>query len=273
MIMGKQLDIVARQVAALQGGYPSLLLTRDGSGRLAVRGLLRFVMAHKGRSVEDEFHIELRLPADYPASPPDTYEVAGRLNGFDHLFNDGKLCLGAPVEVHRRFAERPNLLCFTEDLVIPFLFAFSYKARYGKMPFGELAHGTAGIWDYYIDFFETSKESTIALLKCLANDRRKEPEACPCGSGRKLKKCHGQKLNALRPHQTTQDTEDFLKEMVSACRTVGKNRRKLLPRRLRRELERQLINPGKAHSRHRRVERLALSSEHRPASMDYRPLP
>ena len=269
----EQLAMLGQQVALLQVRHPKLALAPCAEGGLAVRGALGFLMEHKGRSIDDEFRIKLSIPADYPASPPDAYEVSGRLDGFNHVFRDGRLCLGAPVEVRMHFAESPNLLSFIERMIIPFLFAFSYKARYGKMPFGELAHGTAGILDYYIDFFETSKESTIALLKCLANDRRQEPEICPCGSGRKLKKCHGQKLNALRPHQTTRDTEDFLKEMVSACRTVGKSQRKLLPRRLRRELERQLTNPRKAHPRGRRVECSTLSSERRPASTNYQPLP
>lgn len=196
-------------------------------------------MEYKGRTIEDEFQVELRIPPDYPASPPDVYEIAGRLDGFDHLFDSKKLCLGAPIEVRMRFAKRPNLLRFTEDLVVPFLFSFSYKARYGKMPFGELAHGTAGILDYYNSFFETPTERTMLLLKYLAGRERDGSEIlgmCPCGSGRKLKRCHGRKLNVLRSYQTAQDMENLVKEMVSATRMIGNYRRPLLSRRLRRKL-------------------------------------
>ena len=208
-------------------------------------------MAHEGRTVEDEFDVELRIPPAFPASPPNVYEVAGKLEGFDHLFEDGRLCLGAPVEVRMRFAERPSLLCFTEDLVVPFLFAFSYKERYAEMPFGELAHGVEGILDYYNRTFGTGTESTVSLLKCLIGgerNRSKTPSTCPCKSGRKLSRCHGPILDALRPHQTTEQTESLLKAMVAATRSTSSHKRPLLSRRLRRKLrnvgDSQTIGPG-----------------------------
>ena len=51
----------------------------------------------------------------------------------------GNFCLGAPIEVRRRFAGHKNLLRFIEDQVIPYLFSYSYKRDYGKLPFGELS--------------------------------------------------------------------------------------------------------------------------------------
>lgn len=235
----RRLAMVARQVAALQRRYPGFALIRRGPGRLVVAGMLGFKMEHKERPVEDEFHIELEVPADYPNSPPEAYEVAGRLKDFDHLFKDGELCLGAPVEVRMRFATGPDLLSFIQDLVIPFLFAFSYKSQYGEMPFGELAHGAEGILDYYNDYFGTPTEGTVLLLKWLADDvgdNRQTLGMCPCGNGSKLKRCHGSKLAALRLHQTAEYTKGLLKDMVSGFRTVGDHRRPLLPRRLRRKL-------------------------------------
>ena len=241
--MGSQgrLAIVARQVTALQRRHPDLALVRRGPGRLVIAGLLGFVMSHKGRSVEDEFHIELRIPADYPNSPPDAYEVAGRLKDFDHLFKGGKLCLGAPVEVCMRFARRPCLLSFVEDLVVPFLFAFSYKAQYGEMPFGELEHGAKGILDYYNDLFGTSTERTMLLLAAFSDDHyhsARRPVMCPCGSGRRVTRCHGPKLDKLRSNQTAEATRDLIEHIVSSSQQVGKHKRPLLSRRLRRELRR-----------------------------------
>lgn len=235
----KQLAMLIRQEEALRVRYPCLALAQCGAGRLTVRGEVEFVMEYDGRSIEDEFHIELRIPANYPASPPIAYEVARRLDRFDHLFPDGRLCLGAPAEVRSRFAKRPSLLHFIEDLVVPFLFSFSYKKQYGEMPFGELTHGIKGILDYYTEFFDTPKENAVLLLECLAYGKVPPLERCPCGSGRKLEKCHGTRMNALRPHQTTQGFRNELREIVSAC-SGDQPHRKLLPRRLRRRIARQL---------------------------------
>ena len=227
-------------MSALQDRHPGLALIRDRLGRLAVQGKIRFSMEHGGRPIEDEFDIKLEIPPDYPISPPHAYETKGKLDGFDHIFSDGRLCLGTPVEVRARFAKQPSLLSFIEELVVPFLFAFSYKNQYGEMPFGELAHGMEGILEYYIEFFGTPKEKSILLLKYLADGIAPPLDQCPCGSGRKLKKCHGPRLNALRQHQPAQAFEDELKKIISACRAVGNPHRKLLPRRLRRQMARQL---------------------------------
>ena len=242
-----QLSVLTCQMAVVQDRYPGLALVRVGLGRLAVQGKIRFSMEHGGRPIEEEFDIELRVPPDYPRSPPHAYETQGKLDGFDHILSDGQLCLGAPVEVCARFAKKPNLLSFIEELVVPFLFAFSYKNQYGEMPFGELAHGMKGILEYYTHFFETSREGAILLLKCLADDIAPPLDPCPCGSGRKLKNCHGPRLNALRPHQTAQAFEDELRKMVSTCREGGSSHGKLLPRRFRRRLARQL-GKSKGHA-------------------------
>lgn len=159
-----------------------------------------FVMEHKVRAIEDRFNIELRIPEDYPKTPPNAYETGDRLNGYHHLFTDGRLCLGAPVEVCKQFAMQPTLLSFVEELVVPFLFSFSYERQYGEMPFGELAHGGEGLLDYYVDFFRTSEEKTISLLIYVAVDNRNRHGSCPCGSGRRLENCHGPSSRSNAPY-------------------------------------------------------------------------
>ena len=211
-----------------------------GPGCLAVRGEIWFAMEHKALAIEDRFNIELRIPADYPKTPPNAYETGSRLNGYHHLFNDGKFCLGGPVEVCMRFAKQPTLLSFVEELVIPFLFSFSYERRYGETPFGELAHGVEGLLEYYVGFLGTSREATISLLIYLAHDHRQFSEVCPCGSGRRLGKCHGPRLDKLRMYLSAQAIRDELRELTSANRTICGQRRPVLPRRLRRQLARDL---------------------------------
>ena len=253
-----QISLVTSQMAALQARYPGLALVQDWRGSLAVQGKIRFYMEHQGRSIEDVFDIAIKIPPNYPKSPPCVYETKGKLAGFDHLFQDGKLCLGAPVEVRAKFSRRARLLNFIEDMVIPFLFSFSYKKRYGEMPFGELAHGMKGILDYYTEFFGTSKERAILLLECLAYGKAPPLEHCPCGSGRRLGKCHGPRLDALRPHQAEQEFRDELREIVFA-RLRGQPHQKLLPRRLRRRIARRLSKSKTCPAK----QKLSLNSTHK----------
>ena len=235
-----QLSLLICQMKPLQVRHPGLALVQCRPGCLAVRGEVWFTMEHKARIIEDRFNIELGIPADYPKTPPNVHETGGRLNGYHHLFKDGRLCLGAPVEVCMQFAKQPTLLFFVEELVVPFLFSFSYEKRYGEMPFGELTHGVEGLLEYYAGFLGTSRETTIALLIYLAHSCRNRHSVCPCGSGRKLGKCHGPRLDALRMYLSAQAIRDELRELISANRTIRGQRRPVLPRRLRRRLARHV---------------------------------
>ena len=146
----------------------------------------------------------------------------------------GNLCLGAPVEVRRRFAEHKTLLRFIEGQVIPYLFAYSFKKRYGRLPFGELYHATNGLLQYYMEFFESGLIETMKLLKCLADDFAPPLMACPCGADDRLEHCHGPSLSVLRPHQSPRTFENELRQMIRLARESGVRvpERKVAPKRL-----------------------------------------
>ena len=135
-------------------------------------------MEYESRTIEDHYLLDLQIPANYPESPPFVFETEGKIpKDFDHFMVAGDFCLGAPIEVRRRFAGHKNLLRFIEDQVIPYLFTYSYKRVHGELPFGDLRHGTEGLLQYYTEFFGTSPVEAMELLKCLADD------SCPAAHG------------------------------------------------------------------------------------------
>ena len=153
----------------------------------------------------------------------------------------GNFCLGAPVEVRRRFAAHKNLLRFIEDQVIPYLFTYSYKRDHGKLPFGDLWHGAEGLMQYYAEFFGTSPVEAMTLLKCLADDFAPPLMACPCGGGSKLRDCHGPKLTELRPYLSPKQFETELREMIKLVQAAGIRfpKSKVMPKRMWKQRERQ----------------------------------
>ena len=127
---------------------------RYPSGELWVRGCVGFSMEYESRTIEDHYLLDLQILANYPESPPFVFEPEGKIpKDFDHFMVAGNFCLGAPIEVRRRFAGHKNLLRFIEDQVIPYLFSYSYKRVHGELPFGDLRHGTEGLRQYYTEFF------------------------------------------------------------------------------------------------------------------------
>ncbi len=199
-------------------------------------------MEHDSLRIEDYYNLEFKIPNDYPASPPFVYETESKIpKDFGHFMADGNFCLGAPVEVRRQFAEHKNLLRFINDQVIPYLFAYSYKRNYGKLPFGELLHGEAGLQQYYVEFFKVPLIEAMKLLKCLADNFSPPLMACPCGGGRKLRDCHGPKLTVLRPHLSSTQFEMELREMIKLAGTNGIRfpESSVMPKRMLKQQERQ----------------------------------
>jgi len=235
-------QLVIDQVTEAQSRYPNLELLGYPSGGFRVRGCVGFSIEHNSHMVEDYYNLEFLILADYPASPPIVFEPEGKIpKDFGHFMAAGNFCLGAPVEVCRRFAEHKNLLRFIEDQVIPYLFTYSYKRNHGKLPFGDLRHGTEGLLQYYTEFFGSSPVEAMKLLKCLADDSVPPLMACPCGGGTKLRECHGPKLTELRPHLPAKQFENELREMMDLLRARGVQfpESKVLPKRMWRRRKRQ----------------------------------
>ena len=159
----------------------------------------------------------------------------------DILWDDGSLCLGAPAEVRRRFAQNRTLLAFVEDQVISYLFNFSYMREYGMLPYGELSHGPHGLLEYYNDHLATGTAETLMLLSCLASSSAPRRKKCPCGTGKKLKDCHGPRLKELRSFGSRRSFRCELEKLIAVARRDGVrfSRRLVLPERSRRKRRRR----------------------------------
>ena len=228
-------ELLCDQMTEVQTKHPNLELLRDPSAELWIQGGVGFSIEHDGHLIEDHYNLEFRFPGDYPASPPFVFETDGKIpRDFGHFMVAGNFCLGAPVEVHRRFAEHRSLLHFIDDQVIPYLFAYSYKRDHGDLPFGELSHGIDGLIQYYVEFFGVAPIEAMKLLKCLADDFAPPLMACPCGNDRKLRDCHGPKLDQLRSFLPARQFEKELLQMIELARSakIRVPESKIMPRRM-----------------------------------------
>jgi hypothetical protein len=104
--------------------------------------------------------------------------------------------------VKRKFLSKPSLLNFINNCLIPFLFSFSFFEKYGEMPFGEVAHGVHGLISGYKKEFDTTDIWIIyRLMKYLCDYSYPGFDPCPCGSGKRLFECHGEKILVLKQLQ------------------------------------------------------------------------
>lgn len=218
-------DGVARcvidQVVDAQTEHPDLELTLERSGQMLVQGTVSFCIDHDGRRYKDAYELAIAIPPDYPASVPTVKETAGAIPDTFHRDPvSGDLCLAAPVELRRVFAQGRTLLHFINRLLIPYLFSYTYYRAHDELPHGELSHGLLGLLEYYQDFFNTGPVTAMKLLKPLADGIFPQMSKCPCGSGKLVKACHGPKLAELRNCYSREEFEAELRAMVLMARAA-----------------------------------------------------
>ncbi len=232
--------LIRRQFAELSETYSELRLCEDAPSRWAIRGILAFSATYHDVTITDAFSILVKLPKDYPNSPPTVQETGGRIPTGFHQYPNRTLCLGAPVEVWRRFKADPRLVTFVNTQVVEYLYGYAYFEKYGEMPFGELSHGAQGIREYYQELFNTEDvQIVLALLKIMADGAYRGHHACSCGSGKILRKCHGPSVLELLKQQPK---ERFLQDATNVLYSLKESEMKnfdwhLLPKALKKELD------------------------------------
>ena len=213
--------LLVSETLDVQQVHPALELVAV-SDSVILQGTVSFDMGSGARRLEDAYEVVMRFPDDYPNSPPVPYETGGAIpRDFEHVFGDGSCCLGAPAEVRRRFREHNNLLHFINEQVVPFLYSCSYWKKYREVPFGKLDHGDAGVFQYYSEFFMVDVPATMSLLRLLADNINAPLMKCPCRSGRRLRDCHGPRVDQLRAALSPDEFERDFREFLAAARAAG----------------------------------------------------
>lgn len=148
-----------------------------------------------GPVLEDTYQLRIDVPTSFPEDVPIVFEVGGRIPRNDpdaHVNPDGSLCLGAPIRLALIAKARPSVLAFFDQCVVPALYNAAYRERFGgRLPLGELAHGSVGELDDYVELFgvKTYRQAVEVLQLAGVKHRRANKLPCPCGCGRRLGVC------------------------------------------------------------------------------------
>ena len=198
-------DIIRKQIRELRETHKGLTNISYEKRRTIIRGSLSFEASPAGFPViTDCFDIKLVIPSTYPEVLPVVRETGGRIDqSYEHLNQDGTLCLATPIEKRLFFLEQQSLLGFVNHLIVPYLYGYCYWKKYGKHPFGERAHGVEGIIEYYRDDLGLGSHLNIlAMLAFLFEYGYRGHLPCPCKSGLKVRECHNEILLQLHRHHS-----------------------------------------------------------------------
>jgi hypothetical protein len=201
MVIASGTDTLTRwRLEALLLRQPGLRIVPSSSD-LVLAGTIEVNARVSGRAViRDTYEIELRIPPTFPREIPAVFETGGRIPRSYHHLQDRSLCLGSETRLRLLLADGMSLVGFVERCLVPYLYRYSHLETYGEAPFGDLAHGAEGIREDLRLLFGVERESAVLPFVRLVAMRKRHANkrVCPCGSGRRLGRCHNRSVNRLR---------------------------------------------------------------------------
>ena len=176
--------------------------------------------------ISDIFTIEMIVPSMFPSLLPTVHETAGRIPASYHKLEDGSLCLGSPLYQRVQLAKRSALLGFVESIVVPYFYGFALSEYGVPNPAGELAHGVRGLLDDYQRLLAGADDGACIRLIALLGLRKSvaNKQGCPCGSGRRVGRCHNHMLNRLRPVASRRWFREHARRLADKARFEWKGR-------------------------------------------------
>ena len=195
-------DKATDQVESLAARYSGLQITEANSSQIRLRGSIRVYRTAYDFTVNKEYNIELLIPVDSDLLPC-VYEIGNQIDKeYPHRYSDGKLCLETDTAIKLRFFDGLDLIEWMDEFVEPYFFSYEYYCRFGTFPFGERPHDLKGMIDTYKEqFHEEDDQAVFIFLKHIATGQYRGHHLCPCGSGKRLRYCHGY---VLYPFMTDQ---------------------------------------------------------------------
>lgn len=182
-------------LSKLSDHFPSLNVKIKGKDSFEVVGDI-YVNARWGEFIVAEWFSIKIIAVNFPQLPPVCIETSGKVINY-HVNPKKDLCLGSPRVLYEEIAAHPDIIFYINKFIIPFFFSFRYHQQYGISPFGELEHGGDGLFPIYRRMFKTSDLVICTLLTYGTKILYRGHHPCPCGSGLRLRKCHGPRLRAL----------------------------------------------------------------------------
>jgi uncharacterized protein YecA (UPF0149 family) len=138
--------------------------------------------------------VRIDFPDRYPELEPTAYDDENRFPpDLDrHLLRDGRCCLWLLARSRWKPYDPDALLTFLDEVALFFdrLLVHDATGR-KKWPGGEYPHGRVGYIEFLMETLAVDRSKLDALAPAPLNRARPERnDPCPCGSGRKFKRCH-----------------------------------------------------------------------------------
>ncbi|MHA1360756.1 MAG: hypothetical protein ACTSRC_21755 [Candidatus Helarchaeota archaeon] len=173
--------------------YPGMVIKPSSGSELIIHGIFKFSTQYDNFKIIDSYRIIINVPAKYPRELPIIKEIGNKIprKAEYHVNPDGSLCLGSRLRLLWMISKKSSLSAFAELCLEPYLYAISYKLKYGIFPFSELDHGLPGELKDIADLLglKSPEQAKYALHLLGMKKRQANKKPCPCGCRVRLGKC------------------------------------------------------------------------------------
>jgi len=205
---------VTQLSSVLDMGYSSDCV----DGKVEIAGQIHVFRQIKQFTLNRRYEILLVIPLD-KSKLPQVFETGNDIDkDYIHRYEDGKLCLATDIDMVEAFVRNDSLVTWMKDFVEPYFVSYEYYRRYGEFPSGDREHGEKGILHSYAEIFTTDDIAAWHIIEYISNGVYRGHHQCPCGSGEKLRKCHGEEImrfinNQQLLSQTKKDYSSILERI------------------------------------------------------------
>lgn len=189
------MEIDNRDIITMKEKYPAFKIL-EHEKEYIFEGILDLDHIYNDVRMTGKFNLEITVFRDYSSPIPVVKEVSNRIDrNYPHRYNDGQLCLASDFELKMYFSHNTDISSFVDMYIIPYLYTYRYYEEYGIYPFGERSHGIMGDLEYIKELFMVNEWGQVFdIMYFIADSSYRGHLLCPCGSGKRLRNCHGDTL-------------------------------------------------------------------------------
>lgn len=224
--MSSSKELVLSQFYELIKFYPDLSLSWDNENGI-IEGKIAFNAIFNDVQIEDSYSIRIEVTKYYPFILPITFETGNRIPSDYHKMANNCLCLGVVSELYLKFSNEATLLFYINKFVVEYLYSFSYREKHGEIPYGERSHNSRGILEFFQEYFETKNPNALMYIaeSISIKDKYRGHHQCYCGSGKRIRDCHGHKILEFKMNLDKFYVSHDVKELIDLLHKSGLVRR------------------------------------------------
>lgn len=164
----------------------------------------------------DKIQNEITVSNQFPTKLPIVRELSGCMaENYAHCYENGQLCLASDLELKMYFSQESDICSFIEKYIAPYLYTYRYYEEYGVYPFGERSHGVLGDLEYLKELFGVAEWNVFFdMLFFVSTSSYRGHLACPCGSGKRIRNCHGDVIKMVVDAKLENDCKAIIEEIL-----------------------------------------------------------